>query len=145
MTSSDNVDITDLIPAKRGRGRPPKHGAYSKFQLAPLENAKMKEIVEIMQGEQLAIGQSDMLFVSLLARLLAQMEMLDKFFAEHGLFSDVGRGLPWPAVVPYHAMMKQAAKMLEQLGMTTIGRTKLGRDMLQSEDIALKIQKARQE
>ena len=135
---------SDLVP-KRGRGRPPTHGAYSKFNLAPLEDAKLKEIVDIMKGEQLAIGQSDMIFVRLLARLLAQIEMLDRWFAEHGVLSDIGKGLPWPTLAPYHSMVKQAAKMLEQLGMTTIGRTKLGRDMLQSEDIAMKIQRARQE
>lgn len=140
-----DVDEQVLVPIKRGRGRPPKHGAYSKFQLAPLEDAKVKEIVEIMKGDQLAIGQSDMLFVKLLARLLAQIDLLDRWFTDHGLFNDIGKGLPWPVLGPYQNMVKQAGRMLEQLGMTTIGRTKLGRDMLQSEDIAMKIQRARQE
>ena len=134
-----------IVPVKRGRGRPPLHGAYSKFQLAPMEDAKIKEIVEIMKGDQLAIGQSDMLFVKLLARLLAQIDLLDRWFSEHGLFNDIGKGLPWPVLGPYQNMVKQAGRMLEQLGMTTIGRTKLGHNLLQSEDIAMKIQKAKQE
>ena len=138
-------EVKETALVKRGRGRPPKHGAYSKFQLAPMEDAKLKEIVEIMKGDQLAIGYSDMLFVRLLARLLAQIELLDRWFVEHGLFNDIGKGLPWPVLGPYQSMVKQAGRMLEQLGMTTVGRTKLGGTLLQNEDIAMKIQRARQE
>lgn len=136
---------TALVPVRRGRGRPPKHGAYSKFQLAPLEDAKVKEIVSIMRGDQLAIGASDMLFVKLLGRILAQIDLFDRWFAEHGLFDNIAKGLPWPAMGPYQALVKQACRMMEQLGMTTLGRTKLGGSMLQNEDIAMKIQKAKQD
>lgn len=130
---------------RRGPGRPPKHGAYSKFQLAPMEDAKLKEILDIMTGEHLAVTKQDMVFVGLLARLLAQIELIDRYLSDNGLFQDYAKGLPWPVMSPYQNMVKQAAKMLEQLGMTTLGRTKLGRDLLQTEDIALKIQRAKQE
>jgi hypothetical protein len=131
--------------AKRGRGRPPKHGAYSKFQLNALTDAKVAEIREIMEGERLATAPSDMLYIKTLGRLLAQMELIDRWLAQHGYFEDEGRGMPRPIVQHYLNLAKQAGRMLESMGMTPTSRYRLGREALQSEDIASKLLQARRE
>ena len=107
--------MTQMIPQpiKRGRGRPPKHGAYSKFALAVVTETKIAEIQEIMAGEKLALAPSDTMYVSLLGRLLAQMELLDRHYQQDGMFSDVGRGLVRPSVPHYLNLAKQASAMLE--------------------------------
>lgn len=157
LSSSDKEVVVSIKPEELtgiwaighrpvgGRGRPIKHGLYSKWRLGPLEDGKLEEIVEIMQGEHLAIGRADMIFIRLLARLLAQIDLLDKFFTQYGLLSDIKRGQPWPILTIYQGMLKQAGQMLEQLGMTTSGRSKLGRSLLQEADIAMRIQKERQD
>ncbi len=138
----------DLIPStavKRRVGRPKQHGAYSKFNLIPLENEKIKEIIEIVQGEHPSIGKSDLVYIRLLGRLLAQIEILDRFFEEHGVFEDDGKGLPRPVWPVYLQFVKQAASMLDKMGMTATGRARLGGQLLQDFDIAQKIQMARGE
>lgn len=138
----------DLIPAttpRRRPGRPKVHGAYSKFSLVPLEDAKVKEIVEIIRGERLSVGKSDLLYIRLLGRLLAQIELIDRYFEDNGLFENKDRGLPWPIFGPYQALVKQAARMLDMMGMTASGRARLGGQLLQDLDIAQKIQMARGE
>lgn len=130
---------------KRGRGRPPKHGAYSKFQLATLTDAKIVEIREVMAGERLAIGPSDKLYINMLGRLLAQMEIIDRWLQQNGYFEDEGRGLARPIVGHYLNLAKQASKMLEQLGMSPVARVRLGHQALQAEDIATSLMKARGE
>ncbi len=129
--------------AKRGRGRPPKHGAYSKFALNALTDAKVDEIRQVMEGERLAVAPSDRLYITTLGRLLAQMELIDRWLAQHGYFEDEGRGLPRPIVQHYLNLAKQAGRMLESMGMTPTARYRLGREALQSEDIASKLMQAR--
>lgn len=137
----------DLLPTtkvKRPVGRPPKHGAYSKFNLIPLEEAKIQEITEIIQGEKASIGKSDMLYIRLLGRLLAQIEILDRYFQQHGVFQDTGKGLTWPVFTQYLNFVKQASAMLDKMGMTASGRVRLGSQLLQA-DIAMQIQDSRGE
>jgi hypothetical protein len=129
---------------KRPRGRPPKHGAYSKFALNTLTEAKVEEIRSIMDGEKLAVAPSDRLYINTLGRLLAQMELIDRWLAQYGYFEDEGRGLPRPIVQHYLNLAKQVGKMLEAMGMTPTARYRLGREALQSEDIASKLMNARQ-
>lgn len=132
-------------PAKRGPGRPPKHGAYSKFALAVITKDKITEIQEVMAGERLAVAPTDQLFINMLGRLLAQMEILDRHYQQTGIFENEGRGLVKPSVPHYLNLAKHAARMLEQLGMTPSARYRLGKDALQSEDIASKLLRARQQ
>lgn len=140
---TNDEPVVALAPrGKRPVGRPPKHGVYSKYALRPLEDAKIKEIVEVMRGEKLAIAPSDMMYVTLLGRLLAQITLMDRWLSEKGYFSDEGKGLPWPIVPHYLNLLKQAAKMLGDLGMTAVGRYRLGHVMMQTEDIASKILEA---
>ncbi len=130
---------------KRGRGRPPKHGAYSKYALDTLTDLKIKEIYDIMTGESMAAAPSDRIYVSILGRLLAQMEILDRWFLTNGYLADIERGTPWPCVGHYLNLAKQAAKQLEQLGMSPTARFHLGKQLAQATDIASKIQQARGE
>ena len=139
------TDLTIPQPPKRGRGRPPKHGAYSKYALAVITDTKILEIQQVMAGEKLAIAPTDKLFINVLGRLLAQMELLDRYYQQYGFFMNEGRGLAWPSVPHYLNLAKQASRMLEQLGMTPTARYKLGREALQSEDIASKLLRARQQ
>ena len=139
------VQVFTEPPVKRGPGRPPKHGAYSKFQLNTLTDDKIKEIREILAGERLAIGPSDAMFIKVLGRLLAQMELIDRYLAQYGIFEDEGRGLTRPILQHYLNLCKQASKMMEQMGMTPAARYKLGRDAMQTEDIASKLLNARGE
>lgn len=135
----------ELVPAKvrRGPGRPPTHGAYSKFRLAPLTDEKIAEIRAVMEGEKLAIAPTDALYIKMLGRVLAQLELIDRDFEESGIYQDEGRKQVKPTLSHYLNLAKQAARMLEQLGMTPAARYKLGREMAQTEDIASKLQQAR--
>ncbi len=142
----DNQSLVTVVPqVKRPVGRPPKHGAYSKFALANLETIKIQEIKDIMSGEQIAIAPADAIYVTMLGRIMAQMELLDRYYQGFGYFQDEGRGQIWPSVPHYLNLAKQAARMLEQLGMTPSARYKLGKELAQTEDIATKIWRARQE
>ena len=105
----------------------------------------MAEIQSIMAGERLATAPSDMLYINMLGRLLAQLEIIERWLAQNGIFEDEGRGLARPIVQHYLNLAKQAGRMLEAMGMTPTARYRLGREALQSEDIASKLLKARQE
>lgn len=145
MENKENIVALIPQPLKRGPGRPPKHGAYSKYALAAITDTKIAEIRQVMAGEKLATAPTDTLFITVLGRLLAQMELLDRYYQLQGLFQNEGRGLVWPSVPHYLNLAKQAGRMLEQLGMTPAARYRLGREALQSEDIASKILRARQQ
>lgn len=129
---------------KRRPGRPPKHGAYSKFALVPLTSEKIIEIKEIIAGERSAVAPADVLMINLLARVLAQIDLMSKFLSEHGYFADEERGQPWPVVQPLLAAIDKAAKICDKLGLTTDARLRMGRNLLETEDLATKIQRARE-
>ena len=140
--------LTPLVP-KRPPGRPPKHGLYSKYQLAPLTDNKYAEIMEYLHGQRLSIAPSDELFVNLLARLLAQIELMGRWLSTNGLFqedaSGVSRGLPHPLVSQYLAYIGKAGELCGKLGLTPEGRIKLSRDIAQTDDFASRMQKAREQ
>ena len=140
--SSELVPVNQ-VQRKRPVGRPPVHGGYSQFQLGPLTEAKIKQINEILKGERLAIAPTDVIFINTLGRLLAQMEILDRWYEERGMFQDVGRGLLWPTVPHYLNLAKQVARQLEQLGLTPTARYKMGKMAVQTQDIASKLAQAR--
>lgn len=136
-----------ILGTRRGRGRPPKHGVYSKYVLAPLTDNKYKEIQELARGERLHIAPSDHIIVNLLARILAQVELMGRYLSEHGLFQDdvegKGRGTLSPMVPQYTKSIEQASKLLGQLGLTPESRLRLTKGLAITEDLATKIQRAR--
>lgn len=134
---------------KRPKGRPPKHGLYSKFALAPLTDEKRRELNEIMEGRKLMIAPSDSVAVNLLARVLAQIELMGRWLSEHGLFQDdangSSRGAASPLLPQYLSAIKVASRLCDQLGLSPEARVKLSKGVAQTEDLASKIQRVRQE
>jgi len=130
---------------KRPRGRPPKHGVYSKFAMMPLRDIKTKEIMEVLSGERHLIQKSDVIVVSLLARASAQVELIDRWFQFHGIFEDEESGRPYPILNTYWKAIQTAAKLCNSLGLSPEGRIKLGLGYAQAEDLVTKIERARED
>jgi phage terminase small subunit len=136
-----------MMRGKRHKGRPVKHGLYSKYALVPLTHDKYKEIMGVMSGLRLLIAPSDQIVVNLLARLLAQIELIGRYLAEHDFLELDGQGnkVVSPLLSQYFAAIKHASGICSQLGLTTESRIKLTKGMAITEDLASKIQRAKQE
>jgi hypothetical protein len=145
LVATPQVFVSPPVVLKRGRGRPLTHGAYSKYTLKALTTQKINEIYSILEGERLATAPSDKLYVTMLGRMLAQLETLDRWFEVNGYLKNAERGEPWPAVQHYLNLVKQTGHMLEALGMTPTARSRLGRNLVETEDIASKILSSRGE
>lgn len=140
--------LQPMLPAKRPVGRPPKTGLYSKFTLVPLTEIKKKEIMEIISGQRLMLAPTDYIMVDLLARSLAQLDLISRHINEHGCFQDDASGKSRGAVSPYIQMfwagVGRVSKLCEQLGLTPQSRVNLGRNVAQTDDLATRIQKAKE-
>jgi phage terminase small subunit len=130
---------------KRGPGRPPKHGAYSKFTLDAITEEKKKLVYAIVKAEGRTVNMADEIYINQLARNLAQLEAYDRWFAEHGFLRDDSKGEPYPIVAQYQNLSKHVASMLEKLGMSPSGRHQISRTAPQKPDIATDILRAREE
>ena len=114
---------------KRKPGRPPKHGGYSGTELVPITKEKVALINSLLTGSVTIIGPVDEVAVSLLARNLAKIEIIDRWLQVHGLFSDEKLGTPQPVLKIYWAAMNGAARMCDALGLTPTSRMRLGLGM----------------
>lgn len=134
---------------KRHRGRPPVHGLYSKFVLTPLTEEKQKQVLEIVAGQRGLIVASDQIAVNLLARVLAQIDLMGRWLSEHGLFTDDASGSGRCAVSPilpqYLNAIKVASRLCDQLGLSPEARVRLGKGVAQVEDLASKIARAKED
>lgn len=126
------------------RGRPPKHGAYSETALIPLQDKKLKLIMDILSGERAITTSADNIAIELLARNLAKVDMIDKFLAERGLFLSLEEGRPQPILKVYWMALNSAARLCEQLGLTPTARARLGLKVAQAVDLASQIHQAKQ-
>lgn len=148
MTNKEGKQLQVVAGTKRPPGRPPKHGLYSKFVLAPLTDDMRKQVIEIVSGQRLAIAPSDQIVINLLARVLAQIELMGRWLSEHGLFQDdadgKSRGAVSPLVTQYLSAIKVASRLCDQMGLSPEARVKLGKGIAQVEDIASKIQRAKE-
>lgn len=125
------------------RGRPPKHGAYSETALIPLQDKKLKLIMDILSGERAITTSADNIAIELLARNLAKVDMIDKFLAERGLFLSLEEGRPQPILKVYWMALNSAARLCEQLGLTPTARARLGLKVAQAVDLASQIHEAK--
>lgn len=122
--------VTLPVP-KRPRGRPPKHGAFCGAELAPVADLKEQEIREILEGQKVALSRADSIPVTMLARTLAKMELLDRFFISEGLF-DAEQKIRQGDLKIYLAAMNSAARLCDMLGLTPQSRLRLGIGMIQA-------------
>lgn len=130
--------VTPAMP-KRRPGRPPKHGAFSGVELIPVTSEKRQEIMEVLHGTALAVAPSDSIYVDLLARNLAKIELMDRWLTINGLIctDKDGNQVPQPILKVYWVAVNAAMRACDQLGLTPTSRTKLGGEMLRTErDIA---------
>ncbi len=131
---------------KRPPGRPPTHGGYSGNVLIPITNEKRAEIMDVLYGNDLAIVQSDRVYVDLLARSLAKIEVFDRWLTVNGIIGKDKDGLPipQPLLKVYWAAVNTAMRACDQLGMTPASRYRLGHDMLVVErDLGARMAQAR--
>lgn len=129
-----------MVPPKRGKGRPRKHGAYDKRVLAPVTNEMVALIENLISGERTLIGPTDRPVLELLARALAKVEVIDRWLAENGLFSE--KGDPQPVLKIYWHAVNTAVRLCDQLGLTPASRVRLGVGVAQAKDIATQIRDA---
>ena len=133
---------------KRPRGRPPKHGAYSGGVLIPITEDKRKEIMDVLYGQDVPIAITDKVYVDLLARCLAKIEVMDRWLSQFGIIGEDKDGLPipQPLLKVYWAAVNSAMRACDQLGMTPASRYRLGREMLATEkDLGAMMASARAE
>jgi len=121
--------------AKRPPGRPPKHGAYSGNVLVPITEEKRHEILDVLYGQNIPNAKTDRVYVDLLARCLAKIEVMDRWLTVNGIIGADKDGLPipQPLLKVYWAAVNSAMRACDNLGMTPAARYKLGREMLATE------------
>jgi phage terminase small subunit len=125
---------------KGKRGRPCNaitHAAYSKADLVPLTQKRRREIVRLIRGELNLICNSDKLMVELLARNLAKVELMDRWFDEHGLMDKENEIQPLLKV--YWLAVNSSTRMLDQLGLTPASRLRMGISLDNHQDLASQI------
>ncbi len=128
---------------KRPRGRPPTHGAYSKFTLVPLTTAADTEIREAMLEEGRVILPGDEMLISTLARLNAKITLIDRWFAQHGIFRDEVKGELNPLFHDQKACITLARQLMGDLGLTSASRARLKGGYATEAPLADQIQDAR--
>jgi len=121
----------ELAKPKRPVGRPPKHGAFSGSELVPIARAKASEIIEVLTGDKVAIGNTDRVIIGLLAGNLAKITLLDRYFASVGIFDEENKVRASELKI-YYAALNSAARTCDQLGMTPQSRVRLGISMIQA-------------
>jgi hypothetical protein len=118
---------------KRLPGRQPKHGGYSGFDMMAVKKEKDAEIRAVLYEAKVQLGIQDSLAIDTLARTLAKVEMLDRWFAACGLIGTVTiekTGVKVQQVEPamkiWLAAVNSAARLFDQLGLTPQSRARLG-------------------
>ena len=134
----------EVPPGRRPRGRPIKHGAYSRFALGPLTKNKRAEILDILKQEHRVLGPGDILLVDMLARMLAKVELIDRWLAAHGMFKDGSVGELQPVFHDWKGAVIASRQLLNDLGLTPAARSKLRLPYAQPQDLAEQIQEARE-
>ena len=120
-----------LPKVKRPPGRPPKHGAFSGAELALIIPSKKSEIIEILEGNKVAIGPADMPVVNLLAKNMAIIELILRFFSSCGLFDEDSKMRQGDMKV-YLAAVNATARLCDMMRMTPQSRVRLGIGMIQA-------------
>ena len=125
----------DKAVAKHAGGRPPKHGAYSGNVLVPITEEKRQEILDVLYGQNVPVAVTDRVYVDLLARCLAKIEVMDRWLTVNGIIGADKDGLPipQPLLKVYWAAVNSAMRACDNLGMTPAARYRLGREMLATE------------
>ncbi len=98
------------------------HGAYSAKALA----SRVEELTDELRGVVPGAKAADDTAIRLLALLLAQIEAVNAWIAERGLFKRAGRGEPQPILAMQTRWIGAAAKLCDQLGLTPTARARLG-------------------
>lgn len=134
MTEENTTAVSriDLPKPKRPPGRPPKHGAFSGAELAIITPMKEHEIREVLTGAKVIVGKGDSVVILSLARVLAKVELMDRFFAACGLFDDENK-LRQGDMKVYLAAINAAGRLCDMLGLTPQSRVRLGIGLIQAQ------------
>jgi len=135
-------DSKDGAVVKRPKGRPPKHGAYSGNMLIPVTKEKRQDIIDVLYGKDVPVALSDKVYIDLLARSLAKIELMDRWLTVNGIITrdKDGAPIPQPLLRIYWAAVNSAMRACDQLGMNPASRYRLGHDMLAVEkDLAARM------
>jgi len=133
--------MSDKGDSKRGRGRPPKHGAYSGHELIPLTEEKTALVQQVLSGRELIVRPVDKVAVELLGRNLAKLELIDRWLQVNGIFAADGFS-PQPILRIYFQAMAAATRLCNDLGMTPTARASLSKTLAQVADFATQMQEA---
>jgi len=121
--SAAHPGMANLIaPAEPGNDRAVTHGAYSAARLEPRVQALTGELRTVVPGYQPA----DDAVITMLALLLAQLEQVNAWLADHGLFKNVARGELQPVLAAQGKWINTASRLCDQLALTPTARARLG-------------------
>ena len=131
--SEEQVRETRVVlqKPKRPVGRPPKHGAFSGIELMPVAQTKESDIRAILSGAKVSVGAADTVPIMMLAKNLAIIELILRFFSAHGLFDEDNK-LRQGDMKVYLAAVNASARLCDMLGMTPISRVRLGIGLIQA-------------
>lgn len=100
------------------------HGAYAPAALAPRVAALAAEIAELVP----VCAPADRPLIKLLAWQLARVEAVNAWLDTAGIFD--AKGTPQPILARLGTWETQAARLLDQLGMSPTARVRLGVDLV---------------
>lgn len=146
-------DLADMLERpytalkKKRVGRPVKHGLYSKFAFQPLTEQWRTKVIEALEEQGLFMKLGDSFLIDMLARLLAQQEIMGRHLSEHGLFMDDApgsdKGRISPLVQELRHSIRTASMICTQLGLSPTARARLR--VPQERDLATRIAQARRD
>jgi len=126
-------------PAAPGNRLPVTHGAYAVLARDALE-AKQREVFDALAAdaplrENGDLPRHDGAIVALLAACMLRLESISAYLRDHGIV-DAKTGQPRAVLEAEGRIRREAADLLDSLGMTPRSRARLGIDVQRGFDLA---------
>jgi len=127
-------------PAAPGNRLPVTHGAYAVIARDALDR-KQREIFDALaldaplRGQDGDLPRHDGAIVALLAACMLRLESISAYLRDHGIV-DAKTGQPRAVLEAEGRIRREAADLLDSLGMTPRSRARLGVDIARTVDLA---------
>jgi len=126
------ANLRQAPPAEKGNKRALQHGAYAKDPRGLA--AARAAIDQELEAHSPIASSADMFTRELAARAIARVRQIEEALDERGLWDSEGEIRP--AVAALERATKQAAELLDKLGMNPRSRAALGVDLARQTDLA---------
>jgi len=146
LSSREPARRRQLANLKRGNNSQPgntaslKHGGYAAIARDALER-KQREVFDALaldaplRGHDGDLPRHDGAIIALLAACMIRLESIATYLRDHGLIDD-RTGQPRAVLEVEGRIRREAADLLDALGMTPRSRAKLGVDIARSVDLS---------